>query len=275
LVEAVPPRWIEIARAQPVLWMVAAPIASALLLILLVVALAPPTEAPRPEPTAQAVPASPTAMPSSAAARAEAEPSANLEALEAKPSDALSVEELLLLSAGRAERKRKDVAALSAKLQQQADLARDPAVQAELLRFAADPDTAEAALGALARARSPITTDLLYEIWTSRTVPAATTELARALLYNREVRPSASPALAVALELRAAGSCEAAQAALPRALSDGDRRSLAALSKLTSRQSCGDDKSHDCYACLRPQMKQVNAAIGAAKRRHPPTYPAR
>jgi hypothetical protein len=180
----------------------------------------------------------------------------------------------MVLNEGRAMRKRQQADALSLKLQTDPELAKDTAVQAELLRLAADPDTAATALAAMAQARSAIGADLLYEAWTSRSLPSASEELARSLLYSRDVRPHASPALAVALELRGAESCEAVQAALPKALSDGDRRSVSALAKLNARRGCGENKAHDCYACLRSQMKPVVTAIAKAKGRRPPRYPA-
>jgi hypothetical protein len=193
--------------------------------------------------------------------------------LEGKTPDQLSVEELLLLNESRAQHKREDAKALSRKVQEQPELAKDQAVQAQLLRFAADPDTAADALGAMAQARSPIGADLLYEVWTSRSLPATTTELARTLLVSRDVRPQASPALAVAIALRGAETCETVQTTLPKARSDGDRRSLYLLTKLNSRRGCGEKKAEDCYACLRAQTKDIIATTNAVKRRDPPSYP--
>ena len=114
----------------------------------------------------------------------------------------------------------------------------------------------------------------MYEVWTSRTVPFAISELAGALLSSRGVRVGASPALAAALELRTAKTCDAVQSALPHVRAEGDRRSLAPLGKLGSRRGCGADKSEDCYACLRAEMKQVNATIEAVKRRKAPSFGA-
>jgi len=156
-------------------------------------------------------------------------------------------------------------------LQEQPDLVKAERTQTQLLGLAADPDTADAALGAMAQAQSSIGPDLLYEVWTSRSVTAATAELARALLYSRDVRPRASLALAAALALRGADGCEAVKAALPQVLSDGDNRSLSPLAKLSSRRGCGATKTQDCYACLRSKMKQVTAAVAAVKRRHAPS----
>jgi hypothetical protein len=101
-----------------------------------------------------------------------------------------------------------------------------------------------------------------------------TTELARSLLYSPEVRPQASPALAVALDLRLAESCEQYQAVLPNALKDGDRRALHLLAKLTPKHGCGAKKRDDCYACLRAKSDELSATINAVKSRRAPTFGA-
>lgn len=276
VVAAVPPEWLALARRQPVLWMVVIPVTLASLLILLAVAVSPDVETARPEPltVAPASSAPQVAEPAPAAAPAPPPPApddARLATLEGKSPDSLSVDEVLVLKAHRAELKRKEAQSAVTKLQQ-ADAPKDAASQRELLRLASDPDTAELTLSALARASSPAAKDVLYEVWTSRTVPAPLAELAGALLSSRDVRAGASPALAAALELRTARSCDAVQAALPHARTEGDRRSLAPLGKLASRRGCGADKSDDCYPCLRADMKQVNATIEAVKRRKAPSF---
>lgn len=277
--ESVPPRWVEIARQYPVLWLVVAPVCLALLLILIVIAAEPerPAQAVQPKPALSSAPATQaTVAPARAAPPASHDEldGAALAALESKPADSLSVQELLLLNRGRAQQKRNAARALSTKLHENPALIEDTSVQRELLRFAADPDTAAGALAAMAQARAPIGPDLLYEVWTNRAMPTGSAELAHALLYSRDVRPGASPALAVALELRGAEGCEAVQAALPKTQSEGDARALPSLIKLTSRRGCGAKKRDDCYACLRSQTKQIIASTKAAKERRAPSYPA-
>jgi hypothetical protein len=258
--------------------MVVAPVVVALLFISILVAFEPE---PRPS-TAAVSPAASSriASPSSSIAAApEPAPAAaesngpTLASLEGKGPEALSVEELLLVNRGQAQKKRDDVKALSRKLQEQAELVNDVTVQAQLLRFAADPDTAADALGAMAHAKAPVGPDLLYEVWSNRALPITITELARSLLTSRDVRPGASAALAVAITLRGAESCEAVDAVLPQASSDGDRRSLWLLAKLNARKGCGEKKNQDCYACLRGHTKQLVAAGEAVKKRPAPSYP--
>jgi hypothetical protein len=226
----------------------------------------PTAETPSP------APAGPETAPPPRAADEAASDIEQARALEGKPADSLSVRELLLLNRGKALQKREQVRALADKLKASPELLKDAAAQAELIRFATDPDTSSDALAVMAQTPSPIGPDLLFELATRPTTPRATAELAHALLMNREVRASASPALNIALELRSATSCEAFQAALPRAQSDGDRRALAPLAKLNSRRGCGEKKNEDCYACLRSQTKELVATAKALKGRSAPAY---
>lgn len=277
IINSIPPHWLVLARKHPASWMVGAPVALASLLVLALLVAEPPRKTPEPRMASSAA-ALATLEPAAAAAppAADAQPAAaSLADLEAKPADSLSVAELLQLNQARAQRKRADAQALSHKLEQQPDLANDEAVQAQLWRLATDPDTADVALGAMARAHAPIGADLLYEVWTSRAVAPATTELARSLLFSHAVRATASPALAVALELRSANSCETVQAALPKALNDGDRRSLSSLAKLNSHRACDAKNTSDCNPCVSGPVKPVVAAVGAVKRRPAPHYPTR
>jgi len=220
---------------------------------------------------APAAPAAPVSKPA-----AEKDNSAELAALEGKAPTSLSVSEILLVNDGKAKQKRADAQAFSRKLQEQPDLLKDRATQSQVMRLVADPDTAAIALGALAESRSPVGADLLHEAWTSRAFPPATAELARTLLFSKDVRPSASPGLAVALDLRdAETSCEAMQKALPKAQTHADARAFPVLGKLSSHRGCGPKKADDCYECLRDQPKLLAGAVNAAKRRKAPSYPLR
>lgn len=264
------PRSIAVARRYPVLWLVAAPVGLAGLLVLLASASGP---GPRAEtkPSAPALrPAAPPAAPSDP--RPAAAPA--ITTLEARDPTSLSVDELLLLSSRRTQRQRADAKAFAQKLLAEPELIQRAAVQSELRSFAANPATASEALAAMAMARSPIGPDLLFEVWASRSSASVTAELARALLYSRDVRKSASPALAVALDLRSADSCQAVQAALPSARANGDTRAIAPLVKLSYRRGCGVAQREDCHPCLRSNPKELSAVINAANRRRAPSYPS-
>ncbi len=264
-------RAVRLARAQPVLWMVAAPAFAALAVIGLAVATAP-TPVPKPsEPAAIPTIAAPTATPE---APEKSSPLPSLAELEAKPPGSLSAAELLRLAEGKRAERQREVEALRAKVVQNPARLADKAVQAELLQATHDAQTAPQALSALSAVGTPLGADLLYEVWTGTTARTDATELSRALLYSADVRSQASPALSVALELRAAETCEQFKSALPHALKDGDKRSLHLLGKLVQRRGCGPKKAADCYPCLRAENEELVATINAAKSRRAPTFPA-
>jgi hypothetical protein len=147
-----------------------------------------------------------------------------------------------------------------------------PSVLVELGQHLSRPHTAREALGALAALPGPIGADLLFEIWSGTSVPRRSrdvTELARQLLYSREVLSRASPALRVALDLRATEGCEGQLPLLERAATDGDRRSLVPLAKLAWTHGCGPNKRQDCFACLR-KGSELKSAIRAVKQRRAP-----
>ena len=198
--------------------------------------------------------------------------SAAFDELERRPAESLSSREVLALAEGHAERQGAAASALRRKLQAHPALAKDPAVQVELLHLADDARTAREALAAMLAAEAPVGPDLLYQVWTGTAVRTEATELSRALVYSNDVRPHASPALAVALDLRLADQCQEYQAILPRALKDGDRRALHLLNKLTNKRGCGPKKADDCYACLRDPKDELSATLNAVKSRRAPSY---
>ena len=119
------------------------------------------------------------------------------------------------------------------------------------------------------RGLNPISADLIYEVWTGTTARSTATDLARSLIYSKEVRAKASKALAVALDLRDADTCEKSRDLLARANGKGDRRSFSLLNKMTRKYGCGPAKRQDCYACLR-DGKDLDDALKAVKARREP-----
>jgi hypothetical protein len=229
----------------------------------------PPTEAPSapaatvaPESSADA-PAAPQAAPALPAT------SIDTEALEARRAEELTKEEALTLASARRQREVARVGQLRQKLTRDPGLFKDAATLAELRHAAEDPLTAPDALAAMAEAPGPLSADLLYEMWTGTVVRNGATELARSLVFSKEVRAKASPELAVALDLRIAETCEQNRELLPRVVEKGDRRSLALLAKLSRRFGCGANKHMDCYPCLRDD-KAVDDAMTAVKKRREP-----
>ncbi len=223
---------------------------------------APPPESPA------AREAAPEAKSADRLQRARAGEAAALKMLEQVPADRRSADELLALAEGNA------AAAVAAMHELERALARDAAQlgrhRAKLLDFAASPITAVAAVRTMAALPGPEAADLLYEVWTGTAERTPTTELAEMLVYSAEVRPRASPALGVALDLRRARTCDEFAAVLPQAIEHADRRSHHLLGRLTRRYGCGKKKSGDCYPCLR-QDDRLDQAMRAAKTRPAPS----
>jgi hypothetical protein len=185
-----------------------------------------------------------------------------------RPEDR-GTEEALALAAGKVAQEISSVSKLRARLASDPGLAKDPKVIADLRRMAQEPDTSRDALAAMAALPGPISADLLYDAWTSTSEHSTTTELAQALLMGRDVRPKASPALAIALDLRQAETCEANAKILERAVDVGDKRAFAPITRLLRRNGCGPTKHDDCYVCLR-EGDLLKRALTAVKMRREP-----
>jgi hypothetical protein len=189
--------------------------------------------------------------------------------LEHQPPEARGTEEALAIAAGKVAQEIGTVSKLRARLASDPGLAKDPKVIADLRRMAQEPDTSRDALAAMAALPGPISADLLYDAWTSTPDRSSTTELAQALLMGRDVRPKASPALAIALDLRQAETCEQNAKVLERAVDVGDKRSFAPITRLLRRNGCGPTKKDDCYVCLRDGDLLKRALTAVKMRREP------
>ena len=189
--------------------------------------------------------------------------------LSAKPVADLRVEEAISLSLGQSAQDLRAARALRDRVEHDPGLIKDPEVLAQLRKNIDDPGTAREALAAIANVPGPISADMIYEVWTATAARSAATDLARALIYSKEVRAKASKALAIALDLRDADTCEKSRDLLERASSDGDRRSFHLLNKLTRKYGCGPNKRQDCYACLR-DGKDLEATLKIVKARREP-----
>lgn len=190
-------------------------------------------------------------------------------AIERQKPQNRTADEAVALASGKAAQTLASVGKLRARLAADPGLAKDPKVLADLRRFAQESDTSRDALAAMAALPGALSADLLYEAWTSTAERSQTTELAQALLFSRDVRPKASPALAVALDLREADSCEDNAKILPRAIEVGDKRAFAPLSRLLRHNGCGPTKRDDCYACLR-EGDDLKKALSTVKLRREP-----
>jgi hypothetical protein len=209
--------------------------------------------------------ASPAVAPPGAASSANA-PSGPAEGFDLPPGS-YAAKDVLALAAKRSERELASARTLAAALERDPGAVQEPRTLAELRRLSENPDTAKVVLESMAQLPAPLAADFLYEVWTGPAERNDVTELSRALLFSKDVRPKASKALSVALDLRLADTCEKTSQVMPRAITDADRRSLHLLIRLQRKYGCGANKRLDCYPCLRGG-DALESAIKAA-REHP------
>jgi hypothetical protein len=199
---------------------------------------------------------------------ATGEPAA-LSTLEKKKPRELGTDEALAVARGKVAQ---DVAAakkLRERLAADPGLAKDKKLVGDLLRFAHGRETSQDALATMAALPGPLSADLIYEVWTGTAERSEATELARAILLGKDVRPKASPALGVALELREATTCEESKALLSKAIDHGDKRALVPINRLARKAGCGPNKRQDCYPCLR-DGDLIKRAFNAVRVRREP-----
>ena len=230
-----------------------------------------PPEAATPEPAASPLAAPKAEVTATATASAEPASSAPLPALDSLPPK-MRAAEVLEIAAKLSGRELARARALAAQLDRDPTLAQDDKTQAEMRRLLDNPETSRHMLAVIAGLPGPISADLLYEVWTGTVLRNETTDLARALLLSEDVRPKASPALSVSLDLRQAESCADNAKLLPGAIEHGDRRALHLLIKLTRRYGCGPNKREDCYPCLRDSDAVDQAVKSVKNRREPKTF---
>ncbi len=262
---------VRIAGADLPLWSLLGPVLLLVIIVVVVAAVLIGSTSDQAK-TAAAGSAAPAKASASAPPAPKAPPKPALAKLiEGRAPETLTVPELLQLDDARAEKERDAAEELRKRLGNEPEAAKDKAVLRDLQKYANNPETVREALAAMAAMAGPLGPDMLYEVWTGTQARNDTTELARALLHTRDVRSKASPALALALELRLAGEdCEKNKALLPRALKDGDKRSLHLLLKLQRKQGCGPKKKDDCFQCLRGNQ-DLDSAISAVKARKAPS----
>jgi hypothetical protein len=86
------------------------------------------------------------------------------------------------------------------------------------------------------------------------------------VLGEPKVREKASPALRIAVEMRAAIGCNKKYDLLDRAQSNGDRRTLVQLRPLVSQKGCGFLGLGDCWSCMRRGTKLSDAVKAITER---------
>jgi hypothetical protein len=194
---------------------------------------------------------------------------AALSTLEKKKPKELGTDEALALARGKVAQGVAAAKKLRERLGADPGLAKDKKLVGDLLRFAHGRDTSQDALATIAALPGPLSADLMYEVWTGTAERSGATELARAILLGKDVRPKASPALSVALELREATTCEESKALLSKAIDHGDKRALVPINRLARKAGCGPSKRQDCYPCLR-DGDLIKRAFNAVRVRREP-----
>lgn len=182
-----------------------------------------------------------------------------------------SVAQTIALAEGQSARARLKFEAFAKEIGQNERLAVQPGTQARLLEAAKAPETAMLALRTIAELRSAAAADMLYELWTGTLERTPTTTTAELLVRTPELLSVASPALRVALDLRASApeACEEKVEFLQRTKRHGDERSAHLVNKLLRRFGCGPKGKQDCHACLRGTTLLRDAVQAVRERRAP------
>jgi hypothetical protein len=137
--------------------------------------------------------------------------------------------------------------------------------------FASSPETMLPAFQELTEWSSPSGPDVLYAVWERAGGGSRAASLAQQLLYARDQRAKATPALSTALDLRSAVTCDQYLRLLPAVARAGDQRCSATLRAIKHTDGCGSDGQQDCYACLRGSSL-LDDALRAAESRPAPSF---
>ncbi len=128
----------------------------------------------------------------------------------------------------------------------------DSEVQENVALAATRPESEDYAFQIMEREMGSQGVDVLYRLaFESKGKSAKATARAARSLKTDAIRKKASKAALVALDLRAAGSCESKYKLLDRAREEGDARTLVQLRPLFSNTGCGFLGIADCWKCMR------------------------
>lgn len=140
----------------------------------------------------------------------------------------------------------------------------EDAIQQVVLRAAGGPpEVQELAFELLQDGMGAAGADLLYTLATTQSTPKAAKDRAERALATDKVRGAASPALLIALDLRAEKSSCDRKKLFPRARDEGDARSLPFLTPMLATSGCGFLGTGDCLKCLggRQDLREAISAI--------------
>ncbi len=144
----------------------------------------------------------------------------------------------------------------------------EDAIQQVVVRAAnGPPDVMELAFELMREGMGAVGPDLLFTIATTASTSKSPKERADRALGEEKVRSAATPALLIAIELRATkNSCDRKKL-FPRARDEGDERSLPFLTPLLASDGCGFLGTGDCLKCLggRQDLREAITAIQSRK----------
>ncbi|MEO8874004.1 MAG: protein kinase [Polyangiaceae bacterium] len=139
--------------------------------------------------------------------------------------------------------------------------AKDPKLQEDIRNAALASATQESAFQIMMTSMGTVGPDLLYNI--AYEIPAgqypSATQKAKKALAKNDVRSQATPALAVTLDVKSAGKCEAKKAFLDQASQVGDAKTLGVLKQFTPTKGCGFLNQRDCWGCMHKDGSLSNA----------------
>lgn len=141
----------------------------------------------------------------------------------------------------------------------------DAIVQVVQRAAAGSPEVQELAFELMQDGMGPGGPDLLFELATTTATPKPARDRAERALASEPVRKLATPALLVAMDLRATKSSCERKKLFPRARDEGDARSLPFLTPLLATSGCGFLGTGDCLKCLggRQDLREAITAIQA------------
>jgi serine/threonine protein kinase len=142
----------------------------------------------------------------------------------------------------------------------------DLGLQTDVGEAATHQEWTDQAIAVLASRLGAPGVDILYDLAYAPHQPPWLSHKAKAALARPELRAHAGPSAGILLDLRAATTCEAKYALLPRAKADGDHRALLILQPLAGVGGCGFLGRHDCYPCLHKDT-DLTDAIAAVRGR--------
>ena len=226
-----------------------------------------PGDSPRAEAGASAEPIAPEPQLAPVAVLDRTTGVADLEKLADQfPNDPKLTRKLLLAYADDPKYLAKSVGAARRMLAISPEAAKDEAVRQTITRgVSGPPSVSESAFESLQTSMGSAGGDILYDVASAPSVAQGVRDRAwKALKEDAKLREAMTPALRVAVDLKAATGCQR-KSLFPAAEKEGDRRSLAYLEPLQARRGCGVFNLGDCYDCLgsRADLTKAIAAIKA------------